>query len=320
MHDAMPELSMDELDLSTPFGHRLLAAPLMLTGMTGGPPEAGEINRALAKICDDLGLAFGVGSQRVMTRADEAIPTFKVRDAAPGVVLLGNVGINQARDMGPAKVKDLMEAIEADFMAIHLNPAMELVQPGADADRDFRGGYDTIGRLMEALDGRIVVKECGSGIAPWVVKRLGDLGVPLVDVSGSGGTSWVKLEALRAEGDLAALGLSYADWGLPTAAAVALAARQRGPSGPQIIASGGIQNGLTVTKALALGADVAGMARPALQAYLDHGAEGATAFLKNVIAGLRMGMALTAKRRPDDLRDAPKVITGQLKAWIEQVR
>ncbi|MFN3201519.1 MAG: type 2 isopentenyl-diphosphate Delta-isomerase [Bradymonadia bacterium] len=323
VHQAIPELSMDALDLTTPFGHRELSAPLMLTGMTGGPPEAGDINRDLARICDALGLAFGVGSQRVMTRADVATPTFQVRSHAPNVVLLGNVGINQARDMGTQAVKDLMEAIEADFMAIHLNPAMELVQPGADADRDFREGYDTLGRLMEALDGHIVVKECGSGISPAVMSRLVSLGVPLVDVSGSGGTSWVKVEALRAQGPLADLGLTFADWGIPTAAAVALAADARAQvsaSKTQIIASGGIANGLTATKALALGADIAGMARPALQAYMDHGVEGATTFLKTVISGVRMGMALTGSRRPEEVRTASKIITGDLQAWVQQGR
>jgi isopentenyl-diphosphate delta-isomerase len=157
VHDALPELSMDELELQTPFLEHTLSAPLMLTGMTGGPPEAGEINRGLAIICAEMGIAFGVGSQRILARAPESMDTFRVRTVAPTVVLVGNIGVMQAKALGAARVLELVMAIEADYLAVHLNPAMELVQPGNDADRDFRGGYDTIGHLVDALGGRVIV-------------------------------------------------------------------------------------------------------------------------------------------------------------------
>lgn len=316
VHDALPELSMDEIDLATPFIDHTLKAPLMVTGMTGGPPEAGEINRGLAKLCGELGLAFGVGSQRVVTKDAATLETFRVREAAPDVVLLGNIGINQARDLGPARVAELVRAIGADYLAVHLNPAMELVQPGADADSDFRGGYDTIARLADALPVPLLVKECGTGLAPWVVRRLHAAGARAVDVSGSGGTSWVKVEALRAQGRQHDLGLLFADWGIPTAAAVALAAEVP----VTLVASGGIADGLRAAKALALGADVAGFARPALQAFLAGGEDGARAFLEFVMGGLRMAMALTGCRRPAELKRAPRVIGPRLAAWIEQGR
>ncbi|MEE2756558.1 MAG: type 2 isopentenyl-diphosphate Delta-isomerase [Myxococcota bacterium] len=313
IHNALPELAMHEIDLTTPLINSTLSAPLMVTGMTGGPDKAGEINRGIAQVCDRLGLAFGVGSQRLLTDTPDAVRTYSVRDIAPSLVLFGNLGVNQARDLGPIKVAELMKSIGADYMAIHLNAAMELCQPGADADSDFRGGFDTIGRVVDALDGRVLVKECGCGIGPNQFRRLVELGVPAIDVSGSGGTSWVKVEALRATGQLAQLGETFAEWGIPTLAATGLASRI---GGAQIISSGGVDSGLKAAKALALGATVAGSARPVLQAFLRGGEEDATAFLETVIAGLRTAMALTGCRRPAELAQRPKLLGGRLQQWL----
>ncbi len=318
VHNALPELSRSELQLDTPFLRHRLRAPLMLTGMTGGPPEAGMINQQLAQICQRLGLAFGVGSQRIMDRAPASLATFRVREVAPDVVLLGNLGVNQVRDLGIARACELWRMIEADYLAVHLNPAQELAQPDADADADFREGYATIGRLVDALDGRVLVKECGSGLAPRVVERLHALGVLAVDVSGSGGTSWVQVESLRASRRAGAerkarLGRLFADWGIPAAAAVCGAANR----GPLLVASGGIDHGLTLARALALGADLGGVARPALRALLDGGVEAAESFLDELLEGLRMCMLLTGCRRPEELRHVPRVLGPALSAWID---
>ena len=313
VHNALPELAMNEVQTATRLLDSNLAAPIMVTGMTGGPESAGEINRAIAQVCDSLGLAFGVGSQRLLTRTPEDVDTFAVRGVAPDVVLFGNVGVNQARDLGVAKVRHLMDVIEADYMAIHLNPAMELAQPGSDADSNFKHGYDTIGRLVDALDGRVLVKECGCGIGPQQVQRLAAIGVRAIDVSGSGGTSWVKVEALRAEGQLKALGETFSEWGIPTLAATALASRV---TDVHTVASGGVDDGLKVAKAIASGAQVAGLARPVLQAFLRDGADGARAYLETIIAGWRVAMALTASKEPADLRQRPRLVTGRLRDWL----
>ena len=316
VHDALPELSMDELDLATPFLDHALAAPLMVTGMTGGPPEAGDINLGVARVCDRMGLAFGVGSQRIITKSEVTAKTFQVRAVAPDVVLFGNIGVNQARDLGPAVVAELMNRIGADYMAVHLNVGMELIQPGADADRDFTEGYETIGRLVDALDGRLLVKECGSGLSPFVVARLQRVGVRAVDVSGTGGTSWIKVEALRVQGSEARLGQMFADWGVPTAAATALAACV---PGVEVVASGGVRHGLDVGKALALGAQIVGCARPILQAFLAGGTEGCERQLMETVQGLRMVMALTGVRTPAALAGVPRVVGPRLAAWLDQL-
>ena len=314
VHCAMPELSTAALDLSTRLLDHDLKAPLMVTGMTGGPPEAGEINRGVAAACAAAGVAFGVGSQRIITKADATADTFAVRTDAPGLVLFGNLGVNQIRDLGVDLAAELMRRIEADYLCVHLNPAQELAQPGGEADSDFTMGYETIARLVEALDGKVVVKECGTGLSPSVVRRLHGVGVRAVDVSGSGGTSWVKVESLRASGVQADLGTLFQGWGIPTAAATALSAG----IGPQIIASGGIGDPLQAAKALALGADVVGSARPVLQAFMAEGREGVDRFLDMMVRGLKMAMLLTGSRTPVELRLAPRVIGPRLQAWLDQ--
>jgi isopentenyl-diphosphate delta-isomerase len=313
VHNALPELAMTQVDLTTAFLDSTLAAPLMVTGMTGGPAEAGRINQGVATVCEELGLAFGVGSQRLLTQSPSAVDTFSVRDVAPNLVLFGNIGVNQARDLGASVVSELMKSIGADYMAIHLNPAMEMVQPGADADSDFRHGYETIGQLVDHLDGRVLVKECGCGIGPQQVQKLVSLGVRGIDVSGSGGTSWVKVEAIRADGQQASLGETFADWGIPTLAATALASPH---DGVDVVASGGVDDGLKAAKAIALGARIAGMARPVLQSFLRGGHEGARAYLQTVIAGIRMTVALTGARSPAELRDVPRIVGPDLARWL----
>lgn len=319
MHCALPELKGSDIDLSTTMLGRIFKVPVMATGMTGGPPEAGEINRALAKLCEDFGMPFGVGSQRVMTKDLGTLDTFKVRTVAPNVFLLANLGVNQLRDLGVQRAKELVDMIEADALAIHLNPAMEVVQPDPDADVDFHGGYEAIAKAVEAMDGKVLVKECGCGLSPMVLKRLYDVGVQAVDLSGVGGTSWVKLEALRAGGSQAQLGFTLAEWGIPTTAATLMAHQLRMTFPPDqdftLVASGGIQDPLHAVKALALGADCVGLARPLLQALLNEGEEGARAYLKALIDGIRHICLLTGSKNLKALKECPKVIGPTLDAW-----
>jgi len=317
IHQALPELAMDDINLSTAFLDHTLSVPAMITGMTGGPDRAGDINRDLAVLCEMNGMAFGLGSQRIIHSDPSTVDSFKVRSQAPNVCLLGNIGINQARDLGTDVVVDLFERIEADYMAIHLNPAMELIQPGAEADSNFRNGFDTIARLVDALDGKLIVKECGCGLSGSLVQRLQSLGVRGVDVSGVGGTSWIRVEALRAEGIQAELGFEYEDWGIPTAAATWSAGRV---DGSMVIASGGIYNGRTAAKALALGADLVGFARPVLQAYLTEGSGGAQRVIDALVRGIQTSMALTGTTVPSKLRHAPKWVGPTLTSWFDSMR
>ncbi len=315
LHQALPESALEEIDLQTELvGHRL-EAPLVITGMTGGTDEAGEINRDLARAAQELGIGFGVGSQRAMAEHPELEPTYRVRDAAPDVFLIGNLGVVQARAYGPRRVAEIASSIDANAMAIHLNPTMELIQE--DGDRDFRGATDFIAALVDVLEIPVIVKETGCGLSDEVAAKLGAAGVTAVDVAGAGGTSWSAVEALRAAPGSAPreLGTVLTDWGIPTAVSTALCAR----AGMQVIASGGIRTGLDIARALALGATAGGFAAPALRAQRDAGYRGVRDLLERTIAAVRAIVLLCGCRAASDLATAPRHLGAELRAWFDDV-
>jgi isopentenyl-diphosphate delta-isomerase len=311
LHDALPELSVDDVDLSVEILGRRLQAPLLISGMSGGTPEAGELNRALATIAQKCGLGFGVGSQRPMLLHPETAQSYRVRDVAPDILLLGNIGVVQAREAGVSRVAGLVKEIGADALCLHLNVAQELVQE--EGDRDFRGALGAIAKLVDELPVPVIVKETGCGLGPRTLERLRALGVQWVDVSGAGGTSWTAVESLRGSEHQRALGSDLREWGIPTAAAIVYARREKLGT----IASGGIRSGLDAARALALGADAVSLALPLLRAYAAGGLDAALAAAGRIVEGLRAVALLTGSRRPEDLAKAPRVLGPDLRAWLE---
>lgn len=319
VHDALPDFAEGDVDPSVTLFGKKLRAPILIAAMTGGTEEAGRVNRDLAAIAEARGYAFGLGSQRAMFVRPETKETFRVRAVAKRTLVFGNVGVVQAREMKTDDVRALVDDVGADALCVHLNPAMELVQPGGD--RDFRGGLDTIARLARELAIPIIVKETGCGISPSVARRVLAAGARGIDVSGAGGTSWVGVETLRArdQGDESArtLGEAFWDWGVPTAVCVASIARIA-PDVP-IVATGGIASGLDAARAIALGARLVGIARPVLKALRSGGTDGALAFLDAVERELRAAMLLTGSRTVDALRRAPRVLSAELIGWLDQL-
>ena len=310
LHDALPELSMDEIDLTTELLGRRLQAPILISGMSGGTPEAGRLNRALASAAQKFGLGMGVGSQRAMLLDPSTTETFRVREVAPDILLLANLGAVQARDAGPARVAALVRAIGADALCIHLNAAQELVQD--EGDRDFRGCAAAIKQLVAELPVPLVVKETGCGLGPRALARLREAGVCWVDVSGAGGTTWTGVEALRGSARQRALGLELREWGIPTAAAISYAVR----AGLHVIASGGIRGPRDIAHALALGAGAVALALPFLRAYREGDAPGVILAVERLIESLRVVTLLTGARRASELQRAERVIGGDLRLWI----
>ena len=314
-HQALPELALEEIDLSIEICGKRLAAPLVITGMTGGTAEAAQVNRDLARAAQACGVALGLGSQRAMAEHPELAASYQVRDVAPDVVLFGNVGAVQALAMGPEKVVELAREIGADAIAIHLNAGQELIQD--HGDRDFRGLVDAIGKLVEFSPLPILVKETGCGLSPQAARALLGAGVQTVDVSGAGGTSWVAVEAVRAAdgSDAAALGGELWDWGLPTAVSVASCVAV----GLTTIASGGLRSGYDVARALALGARAGGMAAPMLRAQRSGGAEAVQAMIARVTRSIRSVCLLTGSRTPAELARAPRHLGAPLRAFLDDL-
>jgi isopentenyl-diphosphate delta-isomerase len=257
VHDALPEISMASVDLSTSFLGKRVRFPILITGMTGGYKDAESINKSLAMAAEENGFAFGVGSQRAMIEKPELSRTYRVRDVAPGVPLLSNIGAFQLKRYGISQIESLFSSIEADALAVHLNPLQEVIQP--EGDTDFSGVLDAIAKTCERLPVPVLVKETGAGISQDVALKLRDAGVKYIDVSGAGGTSWSKVEYLR-NGDIP----GFEDWGIPTVDAI-IQCRGVLP----LIASGGIRDGIEASKAIALGADMCGAAYPFIKAHRD---------------------------------------------------
>jgi isopentenyl-diphosphate delta-isomerase len=311
IHDALPDMHADEIDTSVTILGKTLRAPILIAAMTGGTPRAGELNRELSRIAEERGYGFGLGSQRAMHLSADRAQTYAVREGAPKTLVLGNVGVVQAREMSTQELSDLVTSVGADALCVHLNPAMEIVQPGGD--RDFSRGTETLARIARELRVPVIAKETGCGLSGRVARRLFAAGIRHVDVSGAGGTSWVAVETHRATGDAKALGEAFWDWGIPTAASVSMVASQPFET---IIATGGVARGLDVAKAIVLGASAAGIARPVLQALVNGGPPAAHEFLAGVEAELRAAMLLVGARSVADLRKAQRFVTGELRDWL----
>ncbi len=264
IHQALPELNLDEIDLSTTLLGKRLRAPLLISSMTGGTEMARTINRNLAQAAQAAGIAMGLGSQRAALENPELASTYQVRDLAPDILLFANLGAVQLNyGYGVDHCRRAVEMVGADALILHLNALQEAVQPGGDGN--WKGLLRRIEAVCRALPVPVVVKEVGWGLSERVARQLAEAGVAALDVAGAGGTSWSEVEARRAPSELhRRVASAFADWGLPTAESL-LMVRRGAPNLP-VIASGGLRDGIDVAKCLALGAAAAGMAGPFLKA------------------------------------------------------
>jgi isopentenyl-diphosphate delta-isomerase len=264
-YNALTQTSLGAIDLATDFLDTQLRAPVLVGAMTGGAEQSGTINRNLAAAAQQLGIGMMLGSQRIMLDSalgEQAAPSFAVRDVAPDVLLIGNIGLSQ---LSKAHLPDLVKALDrvgADALAVHTNPLQEAMQSGGDTD--FSGSITRLRDVSGSLGYPVLLKEVGHGFGAAAVDELlrgpGELPVAAIDVAGAGGTSWSRVEQFVRYGELRYPEL--ADWGVPTAEAL-LEVRRALPDIP-LVASGGIRTGMDAAKAIALGADVVAVARPLL--------------------------------------------------------
>ncbi len=316
IHRALPELNLEEIDLSTEaFGYKF-SAPIMISSITGGAEEALKINASIAEAVEELGLGMGIGSQRAALENPKLRRTYTIaRKKAPNAFLAANIGAPQIiRDYTIKDVEEAVEMIEADALIIHLNPLQEAVQPEGEAF--YSGALRKIREITSSLDVPVIVKETGAGIAAEDAERLKEAGVAGIDVAGAGGTSWAAVECYRAKKRkdyfTEETGREFWDWGIPTAVSVVEVAQS---VDLPVIASGGVRSGLDIAKALGLGADLAGFALPILKPAMKSG-EKVKEKIKIIIQQLRTSMFLVGADSTERLRETPLVVLGRTAEWL----
>jgi len=317
VHKALPEIDKQKIDLSTTVFNHKFAAPLIVGAITGGTLEAAKINATIAEVVEELGLGMGVGSQRAAIEDKKLEKSFAIaRKRAPTAFLIANIGgVQLVHGYGLKEVKKAIEMIDADAIAIHLNPLQEAVQP--EGQKNFKRVLEKIGEITEEIDKPVIAKETGAGIAAEEARKLEAAGVKGIDVSGAGGTSFAAVEYHRtkrkAESFQRTLGDVFWDWGIPTAVSIVEASQTvKIP----IIASGGIRDGVDMAKALTLGASLTSLSQPVLQAAVK-GVKETKDMLSLLIEELRNSMFLVGAGYVQALRNVPLVITGKTAEWLK---
>ncbi len=294
-HNALPEINFDEIETKAKLLGRTFAFPLFISSMTGGYDKGGEINRTIAEFCQHYNLPFGVGSQRIMLEDPSLSESFKVvRKIAPDAFVASNIGGCQLiQNFELDKIRLMIDSIQANAVIIHLNPLQELMQP--EGDRNFKGVLAGIENLVKSTELPVIVKETGAGIDTSVAKKLINVGVSCIDISGAGGTSWSKVENLR-KGQRN----YFDDWGLPTSHILESYLSEE-IENIQIISSGGIRTAHDIIVSLCLGAHFTAAAQPVVQSIIDGGLDSLSKWFENIQKDFKTIMCLTGTKTPSML-------------------
>jgi isopentenyl-diphosphate delta-isomerase len=317
VHEALSNFNFSDVDTSIFFIKENISMPLLISSMTGGFKEAEKVNRRLAEAAQKNLIPIGVGSIRAAIEEKKFIKSYSiVREVAPDVPVISNIGIQQLVKGGVSLAEEAVELINADALAIHLNKLQELIMPEGEPNQS--GAVEVLREVIRKLKVKVIIKETGCGISKEVALLASHLKINYVDVGGSGGTNFAVIEGIRAKKirDVEKLELSkkFSSWGIPTAISV-LEAKSVG--GIEVIASGGIRNGLEVAKSIVLGSCCAGVARPFLEAAIKG-----PKFLEKTINRfkneLTATMFLVGARSVEELKTKPYVLTGTVRDWVIQ--
>lgn len=316
MHNALPEIDFDQINITTTFLNKKFSAPLIIDSMTGGTDEALIINKRLGKIAEKYGIGMGLGSQRAGLRSEKLVESYSVaRTVAPNAFLIANIGGAQlAEGLSKEDVVRIIKMIDANALAIHLNPLQELIQP--EGEPRFSGILNKISNIIQEIEVPVIVKEVGSGISPPVATRLKQVGTSSINIAGAGGTSWAGIEKIRADNAnnyiKSNLGELFWDWGIPTALSIILVSKS---VDIPLISSGGLRNGLEIAKSLILGAQMCAMAYP----FLRKASESETSldeFTQLVLAQLKSTMFLVGALNLDELRNTRYILKDKLASML----
>lgn len=297
---ALPELNWDDLDTRVRFCGQDFALPILIAGMTGGVEKGETINRRLAELAERYDIPMGVGSQRMALDNKSLENIFQLKDRHPKMFLIGNIGIAQLKSEDYLdRCRRCVDMIGADALAIHVNVLQESLQ--IEGDKDFRGIIERIGHVASILDTSIIVKEVGCGLDRKTLTALNELPIAAVDVGGKGGTAWGYIEGLRSDSeDHLELAKLFRNWGVPTAKALVEAKRTLAES-IEVIATGGVRDGVTVAKACGLGANLVGIGLPLLRASLIS-EDKLEQVMANFVKALKITMLCTGSKTVEDLR------------------
>lgn len=315
IHNPLPENNLDSIDLSKDFCDYIIDAPLVITGITGGHPEAEKINDSISRVVSKFNIAMGVGSQRAAIENPKLIHSFRiVRENAPQAFLIANIGVAQLnKGYGINEIEKAIDMIKANAIAIHVNPGQEAYQD--EGDTNFSNLISKIEEINDKISVPIIIKEVGNGLNIELVKTLRSIGIKCFDVAGLGGTNWIKTESIRSRRKngypLKDPGKLADFWGNPTALSIVEA--RSGAMDSYIIGSGGIRDGLDAAKAIALGSDVAGMAFPILKILKLEGEKGLENYIKKTIYQLKTAIFLSGGTNVYSLWKSQITIWGRLK-------
>lgn len=294
IHNALPELDFNKIDTTTKMFGKKIDFPFMITAITGGTKKAKEINLKLARAAQENNIAMGLGSQRAMLEKNELVDTYKVREVAPDIPIIGNIGIIQLKQTPLKKIEDLVSKVEADALAVHLNPLQEVIQP--EGDKDFSGCLGALAKTCDKLSVPVIAKGTGAGISMNAALMLKNAGVKMIDIAGAGGSCWSKVEYFRHKNSTP----GFEEWGIPTVVSVIMCCGKT-----PIISSGGVRSGIDVAKSLAIGADYAGAALPLLKA------NNPSSLIATWKRQLKTVMFLTGSKNIGSLKQSDVFITGK---------
>jgi isopentenyl-diphosphate Delta-isomerase len=310
-YNCLPELSIDEVNLSTNFLGKRFDFPFLISAITGGAQIAKKINKDIAKACQEFGIGMGLGSMRAMLEDPKLGETYYVKDVAPDIFVAGNIGAAQIKDYSPQQLNEVIEDLQLDALAIHINAAQEAMQP--EGDLDFNGVIERIAIYADEISVPVYAKEVGHGIGFEAANAIKNTGVKAIDVQGAGGTSWAHIDSLRKKNVMKG---TFRDFGLPTAVSI-IEVKNALQGEKKIIGSGGIRNGLEGVKAIVLGADVVGNAMPILQAQ-NKGGKALLNYLLKFKQEMEIASFLLGCKNISDLKKQEYVVLGQLREWLQQ--
>lgn len=320
IHNSLPEVNFKDIDISMEFLGKQINAPIIIGSLTGGTKLGLEINKRLAEAAEQFQIPLMVGSQRIQLEYPDTSKNFtSIRKSAPSIPIIANLGISQIIQMENFNsIEKIIHSVEADAIAIHLNPLQEIIQP--EGETNFSNAKEKISQLKDYLKIPLIIKETGAGLSKNVSNSLIDMGIKYLDVSGLGGTSFAAIEYSRAKKKnnllTSSIGNTFLDWGIPSAASI-IETRAVATNSTIIIGSGGIRNGLEIAKSIAIGADISAIAQPFLKCALNNSKE-VESYIKTLISELKSSMFLTGCKKIRDLKKTEYVILPPLSNWLEK--